>query len=169
MDPAVILGAIIVLPIVVLTLLRINAVLVFLTLCLGSVLVQFISKDTQSLIGFVRTQSTQNVNVDNPTMKLVLLLLPTALTALFMIGTIKGKFRMILNVIPAAGVGVLLALLGVPLLPAGISHSVMTSPLGQDGQKFQNIIVGVTAVASLITLWLERPKSGHSSHKKSKH
>jgi len=131
--------------------------------------VQFISKDTDSLIGFVNTQSIQAVKVDNPTMKLILLLLPTALTTLFMIGTIKGKFRMILNLVPAAGVGILLALLGVPLLPAGLSHSVMSSALWQDGQKVQNIIVGVTAITSLIALWLERPKAGHTVHKKHKH
>ena len=48
MAPAVILSAIVLVPVVVLMLLRIIAALVFLSLCLGNVLVQFIAPDANS-------------------------------------------------------------------------------------------------------------------------
>jgi hypothetical protein len=160
MDTSVIiLIAIIVLPIVVLMTLRINAALVFLSLCLGAVLTQYVADDA----GFLMTLPAQNVpqtgSMTLSTIKLGLLLLPVVLTAIFMIRTVRGP-RLILNVLPAAGVGLLGALLAVPFLPAGTAASMTSSTLWHQVTNAQDLIVGASALLCLFVLWLQRAKSG---------
>ncbi|MDB5175610.1 MAG: hypothetical protein JWM81_468 [Candidatus Saccharibacteria bacterium] len=158
--PNIILAAIVLVPIVLLMVLRINAALVFLSLCLGNVLVQYVSDDAKWFMDmFGSSHATQTVAPGNNLIKVILLLLPTVLTAIFMIRTVKGA-RLILNVLPAAGVGLLGSLLVVPLLASGLSHDIVSSPLWKQAQMAQDLIVGTSALVCLLVLWLQRPKSG---------
>lgn len=168
MTPTIILGAIVLVPLVLLMLLRINAALVFLSLCLGDVLIQFVASDTNSFVALLQSSSaTKSVPTDNTTIKLILLLLPVVLTALFMIKTVKGA-KLLLNILPALGVGLLGALLVVPLLGPGLGHQIITSSLWLQATRAQNLIVGSSALVCLLALWLQRPKSGggdkHGKH-----
>ncbi|MDB5164966.1 MAG: hypothetical protein JWL89_592, partial [Candidatus Saccharibacteria bacterium] len=123
MSPAVILGAIIAVPVIILMVLRINATLVFLSLCLGNVLVQFVAPDANSFMTLFSAHVPQGVDNGSSTVKVILLLLPAVLTAIFMIRTIRGNGRLILNLLPSVGVGLLGGLLIVPLLSPGLSHN----------------------------------------------
>lgn len=166
--PVIILTAIVLIPAVVLMLLRINAALVFLSLCLGNVLVQFVANDTTTFLTLHANQVLhQTTSPSNNLVKIVLLLLPVALTAIFMIRTVNGHGRLILNALPAAGVGLLGALLVVPLLPPGLSHNIVGSPLWSQVTRVQDLIVGASALVCLLVLWLQRPKTGgkHGKHK----
>jgi len=169
MTPEVILGSIVIIPAVIIMLLRINATLVFLSLCLGSVLVQFVVPDANSFLELFSAHLPAGVGTGNDNVKIALLLLPAVLTAIFMIRTVKGTAKMLLNALPAAGVGLLGALLVVPLLPPGLSHNIIDSSLWSELQRAQNLIVGSTAIVCLLVLWLQRPKTGglkkHSKHK----
>lgn len=158
MDPSIILGTIILVPVLLLTLLRVNAVLVFLSLCLGSVLVQLVSPDAAGLLDLFNSSAGQSVSASNSTLNLALFLFPAVATALFMIRTVHGGLAIFVNLIPALGVGLLLALLGVPLLSKGLSHEIMSSPLWQEGQRARTLIVGASTLAALFVLWLQRPK-----------
>lgn len=161
MSSEVILGGVVVIPVAVLMLLRINAALVFLSLCLGDVLVQFIANDASSfLTTFSGSHTVTLVTTSNSNVKIGLLLLPVVLTALFMIRTVQGTPRLLLNALPAAGVGLLGALLIVPLLPPGTAHDIISSSLWSDVQRSQGLIVGLSAVVCLLVLWLQRPKTG---------
>lgn len=166
MTPAITLGAIVVAPILLLMLLRINATLVFLSLCLGNVLVQFVAVDASDLFGLLSGKSAPTSN----TIGLILLLLPVVLTTIFMIRTVRGRGRLLLNVLPAAGVGLLGALLIVPLLPPGLSHNIVRADLWTEVQRLQDLIVGSSALICLLVLWLQRPKTGgegkHGKHHK---
>lgn len=167
MSPEIILGAIVVVPVVLLLLLRVNATLVFLSLCLGSVLVQFVGSDPESVSSWISvTQGASEINIDDATLKLILLLTPVLLTTIFMIKTIKDSSRMILNILPSIGVGMLGALLVVPLLPEGLSQDIVDSSLWGEVLKVQNVIVGATALVCLLVLWLQRPKTGGDKHHK---
>ncbi|MDB5185039.1 MAG: hypothetical protein JWN38_847 [Candidatus Saccharibacteria bacterium] len=162
MTPNIILAAIVLVPVVVLMALRINAALVFLSLCLGNVLVQFVADDANwfvSLVGAAKAGSS--VASGNNLIKIILLLLPTVLTAVFMIRTVHGKARLALNILPAAGVGLLGGLLIVPLLSAGLSHNIVGSSVWHQVSMAQDLIVGVSALICLFVLWLQRPKAGH--------
>lgn len=169
MTPVVTLAAIILIPVVVLMVLRINATLVFLSLCLGNVLVQFVAADANDFIALFSTAPGSHVP-ENNFLKLILLLLPVILTAVFMIRTVRGRGRLFLNALPAAGVGLLGALLVIPLLPPGLGHDIVSSSLWSEVQQTQTLIVGTSALVCLLVLWLQRPKTGgegkHSKHHK---
>ena len=166
--PTITLAALVIIPIALILWLRINATLVFLSLCLGSVLVQFVAKDTTNFLTLHASQVPKQTSIGGNNVKLALLLLPVVLTAIFMIRTVHGKAKLYLNVLPSAGVGMLGALLVVPLLPAGLAHNVVLSPLWSKATNVQDIIVGASALICLLVLWLQRPKTGHSEEKKSK-
>jgi hypothetical protein len=166
MSPEVILAAIVLVPIVILMTLRINAALVFLSLCLGNVLVQFIAPDAYSFLTLFSAHVPKGLDEGNDTVKLVLLLFPVVLTAIFMIKTVRGKAKLLLNFLPAAGVGLLGGLLVVPLLPAGLSHNIIHSSLWTQATQAQDLIVGASALVCLFVLWLQRPKTGGDKHEK---
>lgn len=150
--------------------LRINAALVFLSLCLGNVLVQFVAEDADSFMTILQSyQPGQIPDASNDMTKLVLLLLPVVLTAIFMIKTVRGS-KLVINFLPALGVGLLGALLVVPLLGEGLSLDIMNSTLWIEASKAQNLIVGSSSLICLFVLWLQRPKTGdgekHGKHHK---
>jgi len=166
--PVAALSAIVLVPVLALMVLRINAALVFLSLCLGDVLVQFVAKDTTEFLT-LHSHKLPPASTAGNTVKLVLLLIPVILTAVFMIRTVSGRGKLFLNLLPAAGVGLLGALLVVPLLPPGLAHNVVNSSLWTQANRAQDLIVGSSAVICLFVLWLQRPKSGHGHSKHGKH
>ncbi|HVS58680.1 MAG TPA: hypothetical protein VHD60_03000 [Candidatus Saccharimonadales bacterium] len=159
MSPVLILGLIVGVPALLILWLRINAALVFLSLCLGDVLVQFVANDANLMLSGVTSRATPS-NV-----KLLLLLLPAVLTMFFMVKTVK-KSRLALNALPALGAGFLAALLIVPLLSAATADPIIHSDVWKQVQKLQDLIVGVSALVSLFFLWLQRPKAGDKHDKK---
>jgi hypothetical protein len=167
MSPEFLLATIVVVPAILLMVLRINAALVFLSLCLGNVLVQFVASDASNwLATFSSSHTTTVVTTTNSNIKIGLLLLPAVLTAVFMIRTVQDGPRLLLNLLPAIGVGVLGALLVVPLLPPGTSHNIIASQLWWNAQQAQNLIIGLSAVVCLVVLWMQRPTAGHKHHKR---
>lgn len=155
----VLLGLVII-PVVLLMVLRINAALVFLSLCLGDVLVQFVSDDAGSILGAI------GIHLGSQSVKLLLLAIPVVLTTIFMVKTVQGS-RLLLNILPAAGVGLVGALLVIPLLPPGTAENIINSSLWQQVRNAQDMIVGLSALLCLFALWLQRPKAG--SHRSKKH
>lgn len=167
MDTALItLLAIVGLPIVAIMALRINAALVFMAFCLGSVLTQFVADDAGWLVTLAEPTVPQAGSVSESMVKLGLLLLPPVLTAIFMIRTVRGGGRQLLNLLPAIGTGFLAALLMVPLLMPGTAIPIMALPLWQEVIKLQDLIIGSSALLCLLVLWLQRPKTGEGKHHK---
>jgi hypothetical protein len=149
------------LPAALLVALRINAALVFLSVCLGQILVQFVAKDADSLISFIAPQSD---SLSGSVLYLIMLGLPVVLTTLIMIGTVKGSLKNTLNVLPALGTGALLVLLGVPLCTPGLQATVMGLSFWHQLYDAQAMIIGASAFASLLFLWLHRPKHHAAAH-----
>jgi len=168
MSPEIILGLIVIAPVVVLLLLRINAALVFLSLCLGSVLVQFVAPNSNTYLAEFSKYGYGVVKAENNTVRLILLLVPAVLTAVFMIRTVRGKGRLLLNALPAVGVGLLAALLIVPLMSAGLRYNIVNSDLWSEVRKWQDLIVAASAIVCLFVLWVQRPKTGEGKHGKHK-
>ena len=86
-----------------------------------------------------------------------------------MIRTVGDTARLALNLLPAAGVGLLGALLVVPLLSPNLSHNIIASNLWWQAQQAQNAIIGLSAVVCLVVLWMQRPKAGGLSKHRKKH
>lgn len=144
-------------PLAILMFFRVNASLVFLSACLGTVLLTFIGEDVEEFTSmFLPFLGGNNL-------KLALVLLPVVLTTVFMVKTVRGG-RLLFNVLPAAGTGLVLTLLIVPLLPTGYAVEVQMSETWQLLQQLQTLVVGASALACLFFLWTQRPK--HDHHKK---
>jgi hypothetical protein len=162
MTPTALAIVIIAAPIVVLTALRVNAALVFLSLCLGQVLVEFVGNDVASTIGILATNGATSPSL----VSLGLLIIPAALTALFMARTVKGSLKLALNVLPAISVGVLGFLLMEPHFSPGLRGGIEAAPLWDMVKGLQVIAVGASAIISLFFLWLQRPKKHHDKEEK---
>jgi hypothetical protein len=148
-------------PALLLMVLRANATLVFLSTCLGAVLLQLVGNDANDFFGmFLPGVSGNNLQIG-------LLLLPVILTTVFMIKSIDGA-KMLFNILPALGTGFLLSLLLVPLLPGGESYALQHSESWHVVQQLQAGAVGATALLCLLSLWMQRPK-GHPGGKHKKH
>lgn len=141
------------LPILILTLLRINAAMVFLSVCLGQVLVQTVGTEAITFINFILPNAGV---VSESTAQLIMLFTPAVLTSIFMAFTIHGKMRATLNVIPATGVGALVVLLGVPLLTPGLRYAIEAEGLWHQLSSAQALIITAAATASLLFLWSQR-------------
>jgi hypothetical protein len=153
MSPNIILIAALAIPLAVLTLLRINAAMVFLSLCLGDVLVAHVAQDQDSLISFL-TPHTGSVSA--ATIQLIILLLPAVITSVIMLLSVHGKVRVIANILPAAGVAFLGVLLVVPLLTPGLRYSIQGEALWQQLARAQALIIGISAFMSMVFLWAHR-------------
>jgi hypothetical protein len=161
MSPMIIIAILIGLPLLLSFAFRVNAGVIFLALCAGSVLSQFVADDTNQLASsfFART----NQNIVTSAVQITLLLLPAVLTMLFMRNSMKGT-KILMNLIPAAAAGLLTALLVVPLLPPGTRYAVTGSEVWSTLQNFQSVIIGAGVFVSLLMLWSSKPK--HDKHKK---
>ena len=146
-------------PVALLMLLRVNAAMAFLSVCLGYVVMQFTSADVRSFADAFVPQAPLSGNV----MQLGLLLAPLLLTTLFMVHTVRGT-KYILNILPAAGVGFLAVLFVTPLLSPGLSHAITALSLWQQVSRMQSLAVGAGALISLFFLWSQRPH--HDKDKK---
>lgn len=145
-------------PFAVLTLLRINAVMVFLGFCLGSVLVKYVGVDAGALLSFVSPHSSGSVS--KSTLDLILLFGPAIATAVFMLFSVHGHMKTMLNMLPAAGVSVLAVLFAVPLLAPGLRYAIEKQASWQNLSRAQDLVVGATALISLIFLWSQRRRRG---------
>ena len=146
------LGALLV-PLVVLVVLRVNAAMVFLSLCLGYVLVQFVANDADSFINFV---APNRASVSASALRLGLLFLPAVLTACITLLSIHGRVRTLINILPAAGVAALAMVLAVPLLTPDVQHTVESLAIWRQASQAQALIIGISSLISLLLLWTQR-------------
>lgn len=151
----IVLIALIAVPIVVVMVLRASAALVFLSLCLGAVVTQFLAHDIEDFANLFFPQA----NLASYEFKIILLLAPALLTAILMLRSATGM-KYWLNILPAVAVGGLVPLLVVPLLPAMTGQPILHEPLWQNLSRAQDLIVGGGALVSLLFLWTQRTRHG---------
>lgn len=145
-------------PALVLALLRINAALVFLSLCLGAVLVQYVAGEANSLITLF---SKQAGTLSASSMQIVLLLAPAIVTSVVTVFSVHGKLKILLNILPALAASALAVLLVVPLLPTGLRFELEAEQTWRILVKSQALIVGMGALVSLAFLWMQRGSFKH--------
>ena len=152
-------------PPIVFTVLRINAVLVFLSLCLGDVLVKYVASDANSLLTLFAPGVSAKVT---SFIQVAVLCLPVVLSSVFMVLSVHGRWRIVTNILPALGVGFLGVLLVVPLLPPELREGVQQGHVWPEVVKLQSLIVGVAAIVSILFLWSQRPNVGREPRHHSK-
>lgn len=157
MNPLIILIALLAVPLVLLMALRINAAIIFLSLCLGNVLVQFIGTDAGTLLSSTAARAPGILPASQSYINLILLLLPVVLTMVIMIHTVQGP-KLAFNILPAIGVSVLGVLIAVPLLSAGLTGAITGLSLWHKLEALQSLVLSATALLCLLFLWMQRPK-----------
>jgi hypothetical protein len=158
----VFLVGILVLPLLLMAVLRINAPLVFLSVCLGNVLIKFVGNGAAEFFNLFLPRTMTSTQ----TVSLMLVLIPVVLTMIFMIRSVKGN-RWLTNLLPGAAASFLLLYTLMPLLPAGVADSIHASPFWSPIDQAQELIIGVGSLICLFFLWLQRPKN-HEHGKKHK-
>jgi hypothetical protein len=153
-----------VLPILLFLILRVNAAMVFLSVCLGAVLVDHVSGDANLIVG---SFSPTTNSLSQTTVELLLLLVPAVATTIIMALSVHGRLRVFLNLFPAAASSMLLVLLAVPMLPRGLAFALMTQPTWRMLSNAEALVIGLGALVSLFFLWTQRRNFRH--HDKRKH
>ena len=154
------LALIIIGPIVGIYLLKSNAAMVFLALCLGYVLLSFDSHNANNLTS---SHIPVHLKTSSIIVNLVLLIGPALLTLVAQSGSIHAN-RKLLNLLPAIGVGLFGALLVVPRLPASLMQSIVTTHYWAKLIAYQSDIVGIGSGVAILFLWLSLKKDGAKKH-----
>jgi hypothetical protein len=152
-------------PVVVLTVLRINAALVFLSLCLGTVLVTYVAGEANSLVTLF---SEQAGTVSSSSIQLALLFAPALVTCIVTIFSIHGQLKILFNILPALAASSLALLVAVPLLPFGLRYELEQQAVWEQLTQAQALIVSSGALVSLVFLWTQRRAFKHHD-KRRKH
>jgi hypothetical protein len=160
MANAIIVSAVI-MPAVIMTLLRANAAVVFLSACLSSVLLQFLGSDA---IELARIFSAPGSTSGQPAVQLLVLYAPVVLALLCMIHGLPRN-KLLLNIIPGIGTGFVLLLLTLPFVSAGLAHDLQSASLWEWITRLQAGVIGVSGVYVLLLLLGWRPMKSSESKK----
>jgi hypothetical protein len=162
MEPITLLGIIVGIPIVLILLLRSNGAIVFLSLCAGSVLVRYVGSDALNVVsGRVSENNLPSI------VQIGLLLLPALLSLLLLRKSVPSS-KLIFNALAAVAVGLVTAILLVPLLPGGVQANITNNSLWAKSGQYQSGIIAAGSLIALITLWLTHHGKGRHHHKKHK-
>lgn len=161
----VILLAALAIPVLLFLILRVNAAMVFLSVCLGAVLVDHVAGDADLI---VNSFSPTTNSLSQTTIELLLLLVPTVLTAVIMAFSVQGRIRVFLNIFPAAASSILLVLLAVPMLPRSLAFNLMTQDVWRILSNAEALVIGAGALVSLFFLWTQR-RNFRAQEKHGKH
>jgi hypothetical protein len=142
--------------------LRMNAAMIFLSVCLGAVLVETVAAQANDLLNLFAPRAGA---VSHTSIELFLLLAPAVATAIFTMLSVQGKVKVMLNAVPAAAASLLAALMAVPLFTPGLRYAIESKPLWRGLSKAEALVVGVGALVSLFFLWTQR----RAKHDKRKH
>ncbi len=150
-------------PIALVYVLRANAALVYLSLCLGYVLYSFDSHNALTTVNSLHIHNPTNIKPSSIMVNLVLLLGPTVLTLISQINSIK-KSRKLMNLIPAAFCGLFTTLIIVPTLPASIAGKVEITSYWSSLTHYQAGIVGIGAAVAILFFWMNSKHNGKKYH-----
>jgi len=152
-------------PVIGFYLLRINAALVFLSLCLGYVLFAFDAQNASKIVGSLSNVGSLDIHL-KPTavvVNLLLLLGPAVITLISQIGSVSD-IKKILNILPSIGVGLFTILLVVPILPHSIMSAVVETSYWSTIVHNKASIVGIGAGVAILFFWFTLYKGNMKKH-----
>src|SRR3989344_1002453 len=153
----VVLASLILGPAAITFLLRSNAALGFLTLCLGFVLSTSVIGDLKQLLSEI------NLSVAQSTLALVLLIAPLTVTLLLSRGGKRRGLTFWLQLVVALCTGGFLVLAMAPILASTSEFDLPNSKFYDPLVDLQSLVIGVGAILSLFLIWFT------SFHKSKKH
>ncbi len=149
MNPLIVIALIVAAPTLLIMLTRTKAALVFMALCVGSVLATFVGDTALDMVQlFTRSYSQTTM----ASVQIGLLVVPALLTMLFLGRMVAGS-KMLMNLFPALLAGVMTLYLIVPYLPEGTRYGIQDTTIWIQVVQYQAILVSAAALISLGQLW----------------
>jgi hypothetical protein len=148
MEINIFIWIVIALPLVLGVIFRVGAPHLFFSVMAGELLARYFGHDVEKI-------ANESISAQSPEKygELLLLIIPILLTAFFMRKTVS-KSRTILNIIPLAITGVVLAAFVFPLLSQGIQDQINVTFVGGWILNLNRAIIGVVVVLQILYLWL---------------
>ncbi|HSX32436.1 MAG TPA: hypothetical protein VLF43_04175 [Candidatus Saccharimonadales bacterium] len=140
-------------PTLLFVVLRVNASMVFLSLCLGAVLVQYVASEAITLMHLMSAHVSP---VSASSVQLILLLAPAVVTGVVTVFSVQGQLKAFANMFPAFAATSLAILLAVPLLPPGMRTMLEHQGAWHYLSNSEALVVGIGAAMSLMFLWSQR-------------
>lgn len=144
----IILGVVLGLPLLLGLLFRVNTPHLFFSLMAGELLARYFGDDAERFISALSRNHTAGAYGEA-----AVLILPVVLTALLLKGTMS-KGRVVLQLVPLAITGVVLAAFLLPILPDAVQNHVRELEIGRRLLDRSDLIVGIVVLFQLVTLWL---------------
>jgi hypothetical protein len=159
MSGQIILYAVLLFPLVLGIVFRVNTSHIFFSLMAGELLARYFGHDLDKI-----AEQSVNHSSSLPIGELALIFIPMILTAIFMKATIS-KNKVLLHSIPLAITGIILAAFVLPILPSDLQAQIGTSQVGSHLLELNKAIIGGMVVLQLVSLWLfSRIGKKHGKH-----
>jgi hypothetical protein len=157
MTELLVLGAILAVPWLVLTILRVPSFVAFFSLLIGQLLATEASREVYEFAGSILKIP------DVRYVQLALLLLPLVLTVLFLKGRVSKSKRLI-EILPSLFVAATAVLLAYPFVWQldQIMHNVSHGQI----ESYKTLIIVAASVSGLLSAWLTYPKPQSEKHGK---
>jgi hypothetical protein len=160
MEPYIILGVLLGLPLLLGILFRVNTSHLFFSLLAGDLLARYFADDAELVLRmFVRNGDVAAYG------KLSLLVLPMVLTAIFLRRSLK-RGMILFHLIPLALTGFVFAAFASHLLPFTLMDQIKSIDYGKRLLEGSDTIIGAVVALQLVMLWLlNRPGEHGKKHK----
>ncbi|MCL5113321.1 MAG: hypothetical protein M1554_02460 [Patescibacteria group bacterium] len=162
----IILIGILLSPIILISILEVNSVIAYFSVCIGAVLSTNLNNNPIVQKLYNNARYIHNYSYLN-NLKLLLLIIPFIVVAVLMIKTAKGGF-LSFNILGAIATGVLMAFLAEPFLPGSLTLALSHTKIWVDVFKQESNAIGISALLILILVVLQRSKFSHKSILRSK-
>ena len=156
------MGLIVAVPALLIVLSGTKAALVFMALCVGSVLSTLVGDTALDMVQLFTRSYSQGTLAG---VKIGLLMLPALLTILFLSRTLAGS-KKITNIFPALLTGLMALFLTVPFLPDTAMEGVYSTDVWNQLAQYQPIIVSVAVLLTLGQLWAGGASLRHRNKRK---
>ena len=162
----IILIGILLSPIILISILEVNSVIAYFSICIGAVLSTNLNNNPIVQKLYSNAKYIHNYSYLN-NLKLLLLIIPFLIVLVLMIKTAKGGF-LSFNILGALASGILLAFLAEPFLPGSLTLTLSHTKIWTDLFKQESNAIGVSALLILVLVILQRGKFSHKSGLRSK-
>ena len=160
MSEAILIGVLLI-PVILCYLLRVNAVYAYFSLCLGEILETFIGP--QSVLKNLTKYSSYTVQYGtNKDISIALIVAPFVITLILMFHTIK-KRALVPNILPSFAAGLIGLYFVSPLI--SVTSAISKNKLWPYLIKYRIEIIGASAAVVLLFMAINRPKLKTKEHK----
>lgn len=160
MNSLIILGVLVLAPVLLAFILRVNAILLFFSVMAGTMLVQFMGDDATLVLGvFVRGEAASMYA------QMLLLLLPVGVTLFFGRKSLTAS-KLLLNLPAILLGGLVLGVVAMPLLTSALELQLAGTQPGSMLRNMQDNIVGFAVLLNLILMWVTFRHKSEGKHKK---